>query len=662
VFAAGHLALIAALALSPQRYNQDNAEDKRESAALCGIAGYTHRLSRGDESVIRAMGRSIVHRGPDQQGVYTDSDASLAAVRLKIIDLGGGDQPITTDDGSTVIVFNGEVYNHVELRRELESLGHRFHSTCDTEVVLRAFVEWDTAGFTRLRGMFAAAFWQPQRRRLVLVRDRLGIKPLYVHQQGGEIYFGSELKALFAHPDVPRTLDTEGLDYFLALNYVPCPYTLAAGIRKLPPGHWLEWEDGRVRQEAYWSLRFEESPHWTIESATAELDRLLRESVREHLVSDVPLGVWSSGGIDSSTILHYAAEAVPKLRTFSVSFQGRSFDESRYFREVAARYGTDHQEFDLNPEVEMAGAIEEFAYYSDEPSADAGALPVWFLSRMTKRHVTVALAGDGGDELFGGYVTYLADRIRRRLQVVPEFARRAGLSAAHALLPVSDDKISFEYKVKRLLEGTLMRADDAHFFWNGTNSVDERRELGLAGRSLESLVKPLAARGYLNRYILADHHNYLPDDILYKVDRMSMAHALEVRPPFLDHRIVEFAASLPENFKIQGSTLKFILRELMRDKLPRSILRRSKMGFDVPAHDWFRGPLKPLLMDTVTRSAVDASGALRYAAVKRLMRDHVDRKRNYGYHLWGLLTLFLWIRRWKIAAPVREPAEALATN
>ena len=629
---------------------------------MCGIAGFTHRQSRADESIIRAMGRTIIHRGPDQQGVHDSPDASLAAVRLKIIDLGGGNQPISTDDGSTVIVFNGEVYNHAELRRELESRGHRFHSTCDTEVVLRAFVEWDTASFARLRGMFAAALWQPHRKRLVLVRDRIGIKPLYVCHKAGNVYFGSELKALFAHPDVPRELDVEGLDYYLALNYVPCPYTLAAGIRKLPPGHWLEWQDGAVRQEAYWKLNFQVSNQWTVESAKAELDRLLRESVREHLVSDVPLGVWSSGGIDSSTILHYAAEAVPKLKTFSVSFAGRSFDESPYFREIASRYGTDHQEFDLNPEVEMASAIEQFAYYSDEPSADAGALPVWFLSRMTKRQVTVALAGDGGDELFGGYVTYMADRIRRRMQWVPAVGRQVGLSLAHAVLPVSDDKISFEYKVKRLLEGTLMGADDAHFFWNGTNSASQRRGLGTSGRSLGSLVSGLSAKGYLNRYILADHHYYLPDDILYKVDRMSMAHALEVRPPFLDHRIVEFAASLPESFKIRGSTLKFILRELMQDKLPPSILRRAKMGFDVPAHDWFRGPLKPLLMDTVTKSAVEGTGVLRYSAVERLIRDHVTRKHNYGYHLWGLLTLFLWIRQWKIAAPAREPAAAFAMN
>jgi asparagine synthase (glutamine-hydrolysing) len=510
--------------------------------------------------------------------------------------------------------------------------------------------------------MFAAALWQPQRKRLVLVRDRLGIKPLYVYEKAGDVYFGSELKALFAHPAVPRELDPVGLDYFLALNYVPCPYTLAAGIRKVVPGHWLEWQDGRVREEAYWQLKFDPSERWTVENATAELDSLLRASVREHLISDVPLGVWSSGGIDSSTILHYAAESVPRLRTFSVSFQGRSFDESRYFREVASRYGTDHQEFDLNPEVEMASAIEQSAYYSDEPSADAGALPVWFLSRMTKQHVTVALAGDGGDELFGGYVTYLADRIRRRMEWTPFALRRMGLSMAQAILPVSDDKISFEYKVKRLLEGSLMSPDEAHFFWNGTNSASGRGELGTAGRRLEELTRSFQGQGTLNRYILADHHYYLPDDILYKVDRMSMAHALEVRPPFLDHRIVEFAASLPENFKVRGSTLKFILRELMKDKLPQSILRRSKMGFDVPAHDWFRGPLKPLLLDTVTKDAVEATGVLRYSAVERLIRDHVERRRNYGYHLWGLLTLFLWIRQWKIAAPAREPVEVLATN
>lgn len=618
---------------------------------MCGIAGFTHRQRPVDSHLIQRIAKGLIHRGPDQQGVYESAGVSLAAVRLKIIDLAGGDQPVFTEDRDCVVVFNGEIYNHAELRRDLESRGHRFRSACDTEVVLRGFVEWDVGVFRRLRGMFAAALWRESDRRLILARDRLGIKPLYLHRRDGQVYFGSELKAILEHPEIPRRLDLTGLDYYLALNYAPCPHTLADGIEKLPPGHWLEWRDGKIRVEPYWRLEFRPTPR-PLAAAVEELDGLLKSSVREHLVSDVPLGLWSSGGIDSSTILHYAAEAsATPLMTFSVSFAGRSFDESPWFREIAKQYGTDHHEFDLNPDAELADAIEEFAYYSDEPSADAGALPVWHLSRMTRRHVTVALAGDGGDELFGGYLTYRADAIARRLRWIPAAGRRAALAAARALLPVSDDKIAFEYKVKRMLEGSLLSADDAHFFWNGTGSPDQRRALlpAAGGRSLETLI-PNGVRG-INRYILTDHHYYLPDDILCKVDRMSMAHSLEVRPPFLDHRIVEFAASLPEEFKIRGSRQKVVLKALMRGKLPESILTRSKTGFDIPAHDWFRGALRPLLLDTLSEQAVKATGVFSWQALRALIDDHLERRLNVGYHLWGLVTLFLWMKRWNIGTP-----------
>ena len=577
----------------------------------------------------------------------------MAAVRLKIIDLGGGDQPILSAGGDTVIVFNGEIYNHVELRSELEGLGARFRTRCDTEVVLEAFRYWDTACFARLRGMFGVALWTESRKRLVLARDRLGIKPLYIHRRGADIYFGSELKALFEHAEMPRQLDLTGLHYYLSLNYVPCPYTLAEGIEKLPPGHFLEWRDGRVQSVPYWKVCFQPRAQ-SLEDASAELDGLLKSSIREHMIADVPLGVWSSGGLDSSTVLHYAAQASSHpLKTFSVGFPGRSFDETRYFREMAERFGTDHHEFEMNPDAELAGAIEEFAYYSDEPSADAGALPVWYLSRMSRQQVTVALSGDGGDEVFGGYLTYRADEWSRRLQFVPGFVRRMGLAAAHLLLPVSDDKIGFEYKVKRMLEGSLLPPDEAHFFWNGACSSAQKSAIcpSLRGPSLEALLESLPAPGlvgYLNRYIQADHHYYLPDDILCKVDRMSMAHSVEVRPPFLDHRIAEFSASLPDSLKIRGLQQKRVLRELMKNRLPASIVKRKKIGFDIPTHDWFRGILRPLLIETLTPKAVSGSGLFRWEAIDALIRAHLDRRANLGFHLWGLVTFFRWMDRWKI--------------
>jgi asparagine synthase (glutamine-hydrolysing) len=626
---------------------------------MCGIAGFTRFHGAQRRGIASRINELLSHRGPDQQGIYEGSVATLCAVRLAIIDLEGGDQPITSEDRDTTIAFNGEIYNHLDIRAELEELGHKFRSHCDTETVLRAFMQWDTGCFVRLRGMFAAALWTDSRRRLVLARDRMGIKPLYYYRRGDDLYFGSELKAILVHPEVSRVVDEEALDSYLAVNYVPGPQTLIEGVKKVRPGHFLEWRNGKTWMEPWWTLP-RKSRAYGFEEAKEELDGLLRASVREHLVADVPVGVWASGGLDSSAILHYAAAASPTpLKTFSVSFAGRSFDESAYFRDVARIYGTDHHEFDLNPAEDLESAILDFAYYSDEPSADAGALPVWYLSRLSRRHVTVALSGEGADELFGGYLTHMAGRLARPLRHLPLPPRRLLRRMIERLAPVSDEKIGFEYKLKRWLRGSEMHPDEAHFFWNGTFSPEDRRRLmNGGGRGMRILIEQLGVEsaGSLERYLLADQNYYLPDDILYKTDRMSMAHSLEVRPPFLDHRIVEFAASLPENFKIRGRRQKYILRQLMRNKLPRSIIERKKTGFDIPTHDWFRGPLRGLLLDTLTPRAIEETGLIRSEPVQTLIRDHMERRINAGYHLWGLMTLFLWMKRWKVESAPREKA------
>jgi asparagine synthase (glutamine-hydrolysing) len=627
---------------------------------MCGIAGFTHLNQPARRSAAHRITEALYHRGPDQQGVFEGSVATLCAVRLKIIDLAGGNQPMLSDDGDTAIAFNGEIYNHQEIRTELEALGHRFHSRCDTETVLRAFLQWDTACFMRFRGMFAVAFWTESRKRLLLARDRMGIKPLYYYRHGEEVYFGSELKAILEHPEVPRVLDLEALDAYLSVNYVPGPQTLIEGIRKVRPGHFLDWRHGKLWIEPWLAPATCPAPA-SLDDAKEQLDHLLAASVREHLVSDVPLGVWASGGLDSSTVLHYAAaQTSGRLKTFSVSFAGRSFDESSYFREIAQVYDTDHHEFDLNPNVDLQSAIEDFAYYSDEPSADAGALPVWFLSRMTRRHVTVALSGEGADELFGGYLTYQADRLSRPFRLVPSPVRRALRTALDRYLPVSDEKLSLEYKLKRWIDGSWLHPDEAHFFWNGTFSNQQRHAicLGSNGNGLRRLVESLdiGRRGIVDRYLTVDQNYYLPDDILYKTDRMSMAHSVEVRPPFLDPRIVDFAAGLPQNLKIRGFKQKYLLKELMRGKLPESVLNRKKAGFDIPTHDWFRGPLRGLLLDTLHEDTVRATGIFDSRAIHSLVRDHMERRTNVGYHLWGLLTLFLWMKRWKVEVP--PPAEA----
>ncbi len=618
---------------------------------MCGIAGFTHADHDFLPERIHQAVASIVHRGPDDQGVWQSSTVSLGATRLRVIDKAAGAQPISSDDDDYTLVFNGEIYNHAELRNQLVACGHRFKTSCDTEVVLRAFIQWDTACIEKLRGMFAFAIWCESRRRLVLVRDRMGIKPLYYARRGRDLYFGSEMKAIFCHPEVNRYIDLNALDTYLGLNYVPGSHTLAEGVLKLMPGCFLTWNDGEISSHRYWqAARQDSNAHSTLEDSAARLDHLLSQSVKEHMTADVPVGVWLSGGIDSSTVLHYASQhATAPLKTFSITFNGREFDETPYLREMAARYSTDHHELDLGPSTVTPDSVTELAYYSDEPNADAGAVPVWHLSRMSAKQVTVALSGEGADELFGGYITYLADTYARRARMIPRSLRRLSLRSANRLR-ASNKKIGLDYKLQRFLHGTLLDERSSHIFWNGTFSQDQRKELMVSQNSsyMLKLLATIPARGDVRRFMAFDQAYYLPDNLLVKVDRMSMAHSLEVRPAFLDHRIVEFAATLPANYCVQGRTLKLLLRKLMRDKLPQNILAKNKQGLDIPVHDWLRGHLKPLLLDTLNKKTVEESGIIYWPHLDSLIKLHMERKANYGYHLWGMLMLFLWIKQWKI--------------
>ncbi|HYL13661.1 MAG TPA: asparagine synthase (glutamine-hydrolyzing) [Terriglobales bacterium] len=622
---------------------------------MCGILGYSHITKDPQPEVFRSALCSLFHRGPDHQSVFESPQMSLGSTRLRIIDLQNGDQPLFSPDRDVTVVFNGEIFNYCELRDALIAEGFSFGTNCDTEVVLNAFRCWGTECFPRFRGMFAIAIWVASERRLILARDRMGIKPLYYCMQDGEIYFGSELKCILPHPAVGREICLSGLNCFLSLNYVPGPLTLVEGILKLMPGHLLEWRSDCYSVRSYVSHPSIVRTPRSIEEACEELDYLLDESVREELVADVPIGIWLSGGLDSSTILHYAAKCSSQLRTFSITFRGRSFDEAEYIREVSSYFGTQHSDFDLNTSADLVTAIEQIAYYSDEPGADAGALPLWFLARLTSKNVTVVLTGEGSDELLAGYLTYEADRYRAMASAVPISMRKAALALAMRL-PVSDEKIGFEYKLKRFLQGSLLSPEMAHVFWNGTFSDEEKADFFLFQdpTPLSSILASMNHGAGFQRYLDFDQKYYLPDDILYKVDRMSMAHALEVRPPFLDPRIVDFAASLPEDFKLRGRQSKYVLRRLMREKLPPTVLRRPKIGFDIPIHDWFRGALRPFLLDTLRADAVNATGLFRWPAVERLVHEHLTRKRNWGYHLWGLMTLLIWMRQWKIKLVAEE--------
>ncbi len=513
--------------------------------------------------------------------------------------------------------------------------------------------------------MFAIGIWTNSAKRLVLARDRVGIKPLYIARDGEELYFGSELKAILIHPEIERNLSLQALDCYLALNYIPAPWTMIEGIFKVMPGTWVEWRNGEVRSESYWTLPAPHAENYTLGSACEELDALLQQSVKEHLYSDVPLSVWLSGGLDSSTILHYASRASSsRVKTFSISFRGRSFDESSYIRNMVSEYGTDHAELDLNPDEDLIGAIQEFAYYSDEPSADAGALPLWFLAKLSRTQTEVALSGEGADELFGGYLTYRASRIAANLRRLPASALRLGQWLMQAW-PVSDDKIGWDYKVNRLLAGSLMSAERGHVYWNGTFSDSEKQQLTSEAlptaldRVLADLRGQLGRNGSdLNAYLWFDQKYYLPDDILVKSDRISMAHSLEVRPPFLDHRIVEFANRLPASLKVSGSRQKVVLQQLMMDKLPHSVLHRPKVGFDIPAHDWLRGPLRKLLVETLREGAAEYPEVFRPDVLESHLQDHLERRVNIGYHLWGLMILLLWMKKWNI----RPPRPATATQ
>lgn len=625
---------------------------------MCGIAGYTQYFRPLPHGVMDSSLRGLVHRGPDWQAAYVARHICLGATRLRVVDPNGGDQPLHSPDGDCTLVFNGEIYNHQALREELEAFGCHFLTRCDTEVVLNAYLKWGDDCFHRLRGMFAAAIWIESEQRLLLIRDRMGIKPLYYHLHDGEIFFGSELKCIFAHPDVPRRIDLKGLNYFLSLNYVPSPFTLVEGINKLLPGHLLEWRHGRISIRSYIRPAPEgEVPH-NLEEASEQMDVLLRQSIAEQLPSDVPLGIWLSGGIDSSTITHYAAQfSSSPLRTFSITFRGKSFDEAPYVRSISAHYGTQHLELDLCEVSDLADVIREMCYYSDEPGADAGAVPVWYLAKITRPTATVVLTGEGADELFGGYLTYQANQCRRISARIPRPLLKSALYCAKRM-QASDEKIGFDYKLKRFLQGSLMSAEAAHLFWNGTFSEEEKRRFFRFADSgaVSELLKQIRPGGAIERYLSFDQRYSLPDALLYKVDRMSMAHAIEARPPFLDERIVDFAARLPERYKVCGTHSKLVLRQLMKDKLPHPILKRPKVGLDIPIHEWFRGILLPLLSETLNETSLEETGLFDWPAVNALIEQHLNRKANWGYHLWGLLTLMLWLKRWNVETPGRSEA------
>ena len=596
------------------------------------------------------MNGRLFHRGPDSDGLFHDDGVALAARRLSIIDLEHGDQPIANEDGAVTVVQNGEIYNYRELREELERLGHRFATHCDTEVLVHLYEEYGDGFLERLRGMFAIALWDAREQRLLLARDRFGIKPLYYRVADGALSFASELKAMLELPGFSREIDPKAVAAYLAFNSIPAPLTIFAEARKLPPGTTLAWRRGEVSRHRYARPRpvsAERARRGPADELADELRETLRDSVRAHLVADVPVGVLLSGGVDSAGLAALAAgEQGPGVRTFSVGFEESSFDELDRARLVAERYGTDHHEIVLRPDaVEL---LPKLAEAFDEPFGDSSALPTYLVSELAASHVKVALSGEGGDELFGGYYTYVADLL------APRLGRLAPLAAPLVeALPSSDSKASFDYKAKRFVRAAGLPPLERHHAWKEIFSARGRASL-LGERApgwdpvdlyRERYAETTAAEP-LARLQDVDLGIYLVDDLLVKTDRSSMTHSLELRVPFLDNEVAAFALGLATPLKVRGLAKKRLLRRALAPLLPREILHGRKQGFSIPVAAWLRGPLQGFARELLSPATLSRQGCFDPATVTALLDSHCAGREDLSRQLWGLMAFTLWFERY----------------
>jgi asparagine synthase (glutamine-hydrolysing) len=622
---------------------------------MCGIAGMIEpqsSMSRGERrDLIGRMCRAIEHRGPDDEGFHIDGGVALGMRRLSIIDLFTGHQPISNEDGSIWIVFNGEIYNFRELRDELIARGHSFQTGADTEVIVHLYEDHGEACVEKLRGMFAFAIWDSRAQKLFIARDRVGIKPLHYWQAGDTLIFGSEIKSILQHPHISREVNLEGISDYLSFNYVPDPATAFRGIHKLPPGHTLTFKDSRLTLRSYWDFSYPGSSASEIardESYyTERIRELITESVRLRLISDVPLGAFLSGGIDSSTVVATMARLMDRpVKTFSIGFSESSFDELQFARATASHLGTDHHEFVVTPDV--CNLVEEIIWHHDEPFADVSSIPTYIVSKMAREHVTVVLSGDGGDELFAGYDRYMLDRKREVFERVPGFIRRNVLPVASDLLPRAAYGKNFLRHIA--LDPDARYIDSISYFNGGKKegllSSDFRRALGSynSDEAFKLLYNAPSSKERIDRLLYLDSKTYLPGDILTKVDRMSMAHSIEARVPLLDHKLIEFVQTIPASLKLRGDVTKHILKQAVRGLIPDEIIDRPKQGFDVPIKKWLNSELRELLCDTLADSRTRQRGYFNRRAVEAILDEHSRGRRDNSRHLWGLLTLELWQR------------------
>jgi asparagine synthase (glutamine-hydrolysing) len=620
---------------------------------MCGICGVVLSKKKDpiDEQVIRQMTQVIFHRGPDDEGYYIDVQAGLGMRRLSIIDLVTGNQPVANEDGSLWVVFNGEIYNFKSLHAKLVAKGHRFATKSDTEVIVHAYEEYGDHCPEYFNGMFAFALWDIPNKRLLLARDHVGIKPLYYWVGQDQIVFGSELKSLITHPAVPREIDLLALDQFLTLEYIPTPRTIFKDVYKLPPGYRLIYEGGQARVEQYWDIPIMDTPT-DDETVIEMLTELIDDSVRMQLMSDVPLGAFLSGGIDSSTVVASMSRvANTSVRTFSIGFDDATYNELPYARAVAARYKTDHTEEILEPDI--ADLAERLVRHLDEPFGDFSIFPTYLVSEVARREVKVVLSGDGGDELFGGYDTYVAQDMDRYYRYIPSGIRSTIIPSLMALVPPRPAKKGIINKAKRFVEGASLSPSLQHTRWMMFMNAEDKIALyqpevsaALDGKSSMDVLEGYFARKIqldpLAQQQYVDIKTYLVDDILTKVDRMSMAVSLEARVPLLDYRIVELAVNLPPRMKLHRGQTKRILKQAMVKRLPSEVLNKPKQGFSIPLKNWLRGPLKPLMMDLLSHDQVNKRGYFNPNCVSAWVREHLDRTVNHSHRLWALMVFELW--------------------
>jgi asparagine synthase (glutamine-hydrolysing) len=636
---------------------------------MCGIAGIvTTSTERPIDSLtgsLREMCRIMAHRGPDAEGFWSDDRAALGHRRLAIIDLtDSGRQPMTNEDGTLWITFNGEIYNFHELRDELVGHGHVFRSQSDTEAILHAYEQWGDDCVSHLRGMFAFAIWNTVTGKLVAIRDRRGKKPFFYSWDGRVFRFASELAAIVDDPSISREPDPQAIDYYLTWGYVPAPRTAFAAVHKLPPGNVLTLDTKAPAPKPcirrYWDLPYLPKSKLSFEDAKAELRELLTESVRVRMISDVPLGAFLSGGVDSSIVVGIMATLSDKpVKTFSIGFRDAAYNELDHARRIADKWSTDHHEFIVEPDA--VGILPMLVRHYGEPYADSSAVPTYYVSQITRNEVTVALNGDGGDECFLGYERYLANQISEYIQRIPGASLATGL--LKKVLPDSVESKSMFNRIHRFLNVAMLPEADRYAHWIGYFGESSKKSMYLEQFAHQvNLREPLdwydrivgAQPGLsaVERANLADYHGYLPYDLLVKVDIATMANSLEARSPLLDHKLLEFAARLPQNYKLKGRKTKWILREAFADMLPPENVNRRKAGFGMPIGSWYRGDMRPFLEDHLLSDSAIIRSYIDGKAIDRIVLDHLNQKANHTYRIWTLLMLEMWHREFRVP-PIR---------